>query len=446
MGAEFSINGIFSTLLSTGYYTVTVTSGSGSPPPDGNFPTELSLSNSNVPLINIHNVPDGANKTIFDGTYAITSVGTMNALGTVCSPSGGHNFCFTYTVPGTALEAPTTPSHAAAEIGLYYNGNNLRVTGGAAGSGTPSPSGSMLFTNQPITILTTTSNSTTASTTNPQTGPDIQNLTFVDSGPGDAYAGLNIGTTNGFNVSENTFSGFSGANSPVSFDVQGGAAIVTNGGQQECSTCILNPWVQFGKIENNHIHAKIGFTSKFKISSVTFDSNDVTCPNPGTPMQGQIGIDIGGLWYLNLLGGLGYLSGGESRIINQQTQSCMIGVLLGGQNNDRVENKLENGGSSACNGTSIYCSIGIAVLDTQASVLFSQSKSASTGIYIDPNSTNNKVYESAYTCAVSVAVLCDSTNSRVRRKLIPVDSRLGTPDRHYRSWGTELSDGRRQPI
>lgn len=179
---------------------------------------------------------------------------------------------------------------------------------------------------------------------------------------------------------------------------------------------------------------------------MTFDSNDVTCPNSGTPTQGQIGIDIGGLWYLNSLGGSGYLSGGESRIINQQTQSCMIGVLLGAQNNDRVESKLENQGSSACNGSSVYCAIGIAVLDTQASVLSSQSKIASTGIYIDPNSTNNKVYESAYTCAVSVAVLCDSTNSRVRRKLIPVDSRLGTPDRHCRSWGTELSDGRRQPI
>jgi hypothetical protein len=84
----------------------------------------------------------------------------------------------------------------------------------------------------------------------------------------------------------------------------------------------------------------------------------------------------------------------------------MIGVLLGAQNSDRVEGKLENQGAPKCDGTSIYCSIGIGALDTQASVLASQSKIVATGLYIDTNSANNSIFENAYYCLTSLSTNC----------------------------------------
>ena len=144
--------------------------------------------------------------------------------------SGSGDHCIAYSIPWKSTGTDSgTVSNSYAEIGLYYtgttgtNGNNLKIVGATAASGTPSPSGSQLVTNQPITILTT------MSTTNPVTGPDIQNVTFVDTG--NAYAGLNIGNTNGFNISNNGFSGFTGGGTIVAHDIQGGAAIVAAAGQ-----------------------------------------------------------------------------------------------------------------------------------------------------------------------------------------------------------------------
>jgi hypothetical protein len=131
LGSEFAVNTIFST-ASSGYATVTVTSSSNSPPLNGNFPTEANLSNANVPLINIHNVPNGSNGTIFNGTYVVALVGRLNGSNVCVSSGGMGHFCFNYMVKG-ANETSTSPPGAAAEIGLYYNGNNLRVAGGAAG-------------------------------------------------------------------------------------------------------------------------------------------------------------------------------------------------------------------------------------------------------------------------------------------------------------------------
>lgn len=118
-------------------------------------------------------------------------------------------------------------------------------------------------------------------------------------------------------------------------------------GGQGSSSSQADPWVQYGKLENNHINAKIGITSEFNVSSVTFDSNSVDClsqtESPPYPTTGTIGLDIGGLWYLNNGMTLAGSTGGENRLINQQTQDCLIGVLFGSQNNDFAEEKLENG-------------------------------------------------------------------------------------------------------
>jgi hypothetical protein len=242
-----------------------------------NFPTQVGP--PNPALVNIHTVPNGSNGTVFNGTYVLTLVGKVS--GGSCVSGTGGTPCITYTVSMAGPDSEPVPN-GYAEIGLYFSGNNLKVLGAAAGSGAPNSSGSQLSTSGGITILTT------LSTANPLSGPDIQNVDFVDtSSMGAAYAGLNIGTASGFSVSNNGFSGFNGGAAPAVSDPQGGAAIVTVGN---------SGFVQFGKIENNHIHAKIGFTSKFQVSSVTFDSNQVQCTG-STPQNDTIGLDIGGVWY-----------------------------------------------------------------------------------------------------------------------------------------------------
>jgi hypothetical protein len=359
-------------------------------------PNTFGLVNS---LVNIHNVTPGIAGTNFNGTFVVVG---NDAVGSPvsCSPHTGYSNSICYYVQNNAAETgATSPSTAVAEIGLYFNGNNLRIIGAALGSGGPSPSGSMLVTNSAITILTTYSSA------NPGTGPDIQNVTFWDA-LGNAFAGLNIGNTSGFNVSNDGFYGFSAgasnSNPAVAADPQAGAGIEATAGQPNCgsvgSSGICSTWVQFGKIENNRINARLGFTSKFNLSSVTFDSNTVNCPTAsGAPEARSIALDIGGLWYLSNGSTLAGATGGENRVINQQSQGCLIGVLLGSQNNDRVEAKLENGNSPVCTGSS-DCAIGLAVLNTQGSTLYQQSKYVAAGLYIDPNSPNNAIYENAYYC------------------------------------------------
>ena len=77
---------------------------------------------------------------------------------------------------------------------------------------------------------------------------------------------------------------------------------------------------------------------------MTLDSNTVNClatPTTSTyPTTGTIGLDIGGLWYFNYGSTLAGQTGGEKRAINQQNQSCLVGMLLGSQANDRVETKV----------------------------------------------------------------------------------------------------------
>jgi hypothetical protein len=365
-------------------------------------------------LINIHGVGNGT-QTIFNGTYVISVAGKLDGNND-CTSGTGSTHCIGYMVPGNATDSASSVTNAVAEIGLYYVGNNLKVVGAASPPVTSGTSTSSVLTTNcqvgcsttsNITILTTMTNSV------PHIGPDIQNVTFSDqsvTGSGSAYAGLVVANTNGFNISNDGFYGFSAQSTGppnLTATPQAGAAIVLSGAQPS-SSAQSQTWVQFGKVENNHITSKIGITTQFSVSSVTFDSNSVNCISvvntPPYPTSGTIGLDIGGLWYLT--NGNTFPSatatGGENRVINQQSQNCVIGTLLGSQNNDVVEEKLENAppysggtGASQCAAanTQPYCPIGLAVLNTIGSTFFAQSKKSAGGIYIDPNSTNNAIYE-----------------------------------------------------
>lgn len=191
----------------------------------GNFCTVTILLASsqgfvNGGLVNIHNVSLGTTDgTIFNGTYLITSVGTC-----------GISPCLTYAVPGTFSGTDTglIDSLSTAEIGLYFTGSNLKVFG-AAEPALSAAGGSTLITRQAITILTTMPSGS------PRNGPDIQNVTFQDNGSS-AFAGLNIGNSNGFSVSNNGFVSFYPATtSAAAADPQGGAGIVATAGQPTSS-------------------------------------------------------------------------------------------------------------------------------------------------------------------------------------------------------------------
>jgi hypothetical protein len=371
-------------------------------PPSNTFVAQQSL-------VNIHNVGNGSS-TIFNGTYLIQVEGHVSGTTGDCVAGTGTPACIGYVIAASGPDTASSTTNGVAEIGLYYNGNNLKIVGAGAAPGTTSSSGSMVSmltncnscTTPNITILTTMTNA------GPHIGPDIQNVTFYDKSGGgtggSAYGGLRIGNTNGFNISNDGFYGFYGS-ATLTTNFQAGAAIVLTGGQGSSSTQ-ANPWVQYGKLENNHINAKIGVTSEFNVSSVTFDSNSVDClsqtESPPYPTTGTIGLDIGGLWYLNNGMTLAVSTGGENRLINQQTQDCLIGVLFGSQDNDLAEEKLENG--TPYNGTTgvkqcasspqpPYCPIGLAVLNTQDSTFFGQAKKIASGIYIDSNSPHNRIYE-----------------------------------------------------
>lgn len=353
-------------------------------------------------IINIHNVGNGTMfGTVFNGTYVIvTEVGSCSL---------GSN-CITYQVPSgaTNTDPAALSSNSVAEIGLYWLGNNLRVVGMAGGTSSSAAMASVLSTDGADTILTVMSNNV------PRNGPTIESVSFLDTSNGNAFAGLDIADSYGFMVLNCGFSGFTGTGTLAVADPQGGAGIVLDG--TTLTTQTAHPWTQYALVADNFMQGRLGVTTKNNVSSIVFDANQVQCGTTATILLNSVGLDLGGIWYLTQ----GGTTGGESTITNQQSQACMVGTLVGGQNNDRIYTKAENG-SNACNvggGLSTICSIGLAVLNSKTDLIFNQTKNASAGLYIDSGSSDNKVYENSTSGALTSGSgdaplngLCSATSS-----------------------------------
>lgn len=232
--------------------------------------------------------------------------------------------------------------------------------------------------------------------------------TTASSG-GNALGGLYVYNSQGFWIANDLFTTFTGNTTTNGF--QAGAGITLDGGGN---------FTQFGTVINNKtFDTRYGITTRNKVSSVTFIQNDTNCSTnggAGTALDASIGLDIGWLWYQNVLGTTDTNTGGENSVFGHQSNNCVIGFALGSQNGGGTSQPSNSGGghfygkseisatSTGCDvGPNTLCSIGVSVLNSINNLISWQGKQQATGWHFDGSSGGNVMLQPAFSFSTSPA-------------------------------------------
>ncbi|HXJ92771.1 MAG TPA: hypothetical protein VMT20_07795 [Terriglobia bacterium] len=204
----------------------------------------------------------------------------------------------------------------------------------------------------------------------------IRHLNFIEGSAttGVLKGGVYVLETNGYEISDDQFSNFTGS---MSTDAGAGAGITLDGGLAPSTQ--PQPSTEQAYIANDKFfNVKYGVTTRGSNDGALLLLNHVVCDPSKTLSPTSIAFDFGFEW----LSGHSGSTGGENTMFANQVESCTIGYMVDGQNDDNVISKAELGYSSP------VATIGFDVLNSTNIWVDAQTLQYCTGIHVDSNSSS----------------------------------------------------------